>query len=386
MIKRALVIGTGITGLTCARLLTCRGWEVHLLVSASQTSLTLLLNHVTRSLFQDIWRLDNSFWCQFNFLNRRHICWGSSNALMSILPPDAVINGNQFAEFLLERLKRESKNVVFDHDSSAYSKLLNHPDGLQDLSQRFNFIIDASGRAATIAQQLGSGVPEAFGDRCAIAQEVSLLQSCEDKTYWIETVENALVFLAPLSARRALLQVIVPRLLTESDQILPSILEQTLSIGNQISDLVGSSSVFSAYPQILGSLCGQVGLSGSTWMAVGDAAFCVDPISGDGTGYAIRGAILATSIMNSIACKLVDYNCGLHHYTLRLRKTFIAHLKACTDYYSIGFSSLPWQSEINLMKKAFVSDKFIQAQSHELRHSLQDWRLLGSVAPIYPGT
>jgi flavin-dependent dehydrogenase len=305
---------------------------------------------------------------------------------MSILPPDVVINGHQLAEFLLERLQRESKNVVFDNGSSAYLKLLNHPDGLQDLAQRFDFIIDASGRAATIAQQLGSGVPQAFGDRCAIAQEVSLVKSCEDKTYWIETVANAWVFLAPLSERRALLQVMVPKLLTESVQILPSILEQTLSIGHQISDLVGTSTIFSAFPQILGSLCGQVGLSGSTWMAVGDAAFCVDPISGDGTGYAIRGAILATSIMNSINCKLVDYNCGLHHYTLRLRKAFIAHLKACTDYYSIGFSSLSWQSEISLMKKAFVDDNLIQAESRELRHSLREWMLLDSIAPIYPGT
>lgn len=61
MIKCALVIGSGTIGLACAPLLACRGWEVHLLVSASQTSLTLLLNHVTRSLIQDIWRFDNSY-------------------------------------------------------------------------------------------------------------------------------------------------------------------------------------------------------------------------------------------------------------------------------------------------------------------------------------
>lgn len=152
---------------------------------------------------------------------------------------------------------------------------------------------------------------------------------------------------------------IAPSLLAETDQILPYILEQALSIGSYTSNLVGSSSIISASPQVLGFLCGQVGLSGSTWMAVGGAAFCVDPISGDGTSYAIRGAIFATSKMNSIACRLVDCNCGLHHYTLRLRKTFIAHLKACTDYYPIGLSSMPWQSEINLMKKASVDDKLV---------------------------
>jgi flavin-dependent dehydrogenase len=380
--KRALVIGSGITGLTSARLLTCRGWEVHLLASPSQASPTLLLNHVTCSLFQDIWRLEDSFWNCFHLLHQRQVCWGESNTMMSMSQPDTVIKGNQLAEFFLQRLLQESQELISVDRSSTYLEQLNDPDGLRQLAQYFPWIIDASGRAAAIAQQLGSGVPQSFGHRCAITQEVTLAKNCEDKTYWIETVANAWVFLAPLGDRRALLQVMVPSLLAESVRILPHILEQTLTIKHQISNLVGSSAVFSAFPQILASLNGQVGLSGSTWMAVGDAAFCVDPISGDGTGYAIRGAILATSIINSIACSLVDHNNGLHHYTLRLRQAFVAHLKACISYYSVGFSSLSWQAEIHLMQKAFANNKLSQSESQELKHGLQEWKLVEFSTPI----
>lgn len=163
---------------------------------------------------------------------------------------------------------------------------------------------------------------------------------------------------------------------------MPNVLEQTLTIKHQISDLVGSSAVFSAFPQILESLSGQIGLSGSTWMAIGDAAFCVDPISGDGTGYAIRGAILATSVVDGIACSRVDYNNGLYHYTLRLRQAFVAHLKACISYYSVGFSSLSWQAEIDLMQTAFAHDEFCQSESQELMYGLQDFKLVQLRSPV----
>lgn len=374
--KRSLVIGSGIAGLTCARLLAGRGWEVHLLANTSQASPTLLLNNVTCSLLQDIWRLEDSFWDRFHLLHKRQVCWGESRTIMSVPQPNPVIKGNKVSEFFLEHLLQEFKELVSIDHSSADLDLLTDPDFLPQIARKFPWIIDASGRTTAMAQQLGSRVHKAFGHRCAIAQEVTLAKNCEDKTYWIETVANAWVFLAPLGGCRALIQVIVPNLLAEPCQILPHILEQTLTIKHQISDLVGSSAVFSAFPQILEPLSGQVGLSDSTWMAVGDAAFCVDPISGDGTGYAIRGAILATSVVDGIACSLVDYSNGLYHYTLRLRQAFVAHLKACVSYYSVGFSSLSWQVEIDLMQTAFARDEFSQSESQELRYGLQELKLV----------
>ena len=374
--KRALIIGNGITGLSCTRLLTRQGWDVHILTNASKISPSLLLNHVTRSLLQDIWQFENSFWESFHFLHKRQVCWGKSNTVMDIPQLDVVIKGNQLTESFLECLLQESPNLVSVNSSPDCLEQFKDPNKWQQISQKFPWIIDTSGRAAVVAQRLGSGPPQTFGHRCVIAQEVVLNKTCEKTSYWIETVTNAWVFLAPLGNQRALLQVMVPNFLTESRQLLPYILEQTLRIKYQISELVGSSITFSAFPQILPFLSGQVRLSGATWMAVGDAAFCVDPISGDGTGYAIRGAILATSIMNSMTCNLVENSNVLHHYSLRLYQAFLAHLKACISYYSASFSTLSWQAEIDLMQKAFTHRKISQWQSQELKFKLQGCELV----------
>lgn len=379
--KRSLVIGSGIAGLTCARLLACRGWEVHLLSNTSQASPTLLLNNVTCNLLQDIWRLEDSFWDSFHLLYKRQVCWGESRALMSVPQPNAAIKGNKLSEFFLERLLQEFKGLVFIDHSSAYLEQLTDPDSSRQIAQKFPWIIDASGRTATIAQQFGSEKHQSFGYRCVISQAVTLANNCEDKTYWIETVANAWVFLVPLGDRRALLQVMVPSLLVKPVQVLSHILEQTQTIKHQIFTLIGSSAVFSAFPQILKSLSGQVGLSGSTWIAVGDAAFCADPISGDGTGYAIRGAILATSVLDGIACSVVDYGDGLCHYTLRLRQAFAAHLKTCISYYAVGFSSLSWKAEIDLMQKAFTHDRFSQFDSQIFKYRLRGLQLVEFSVP-----
>lgn len=134
---------------------------------------------------------------------------------MSIPQPNAVIQGNKLSEFFLKRLLQEFKELVSIDHSSVYLEQLTDPDALRQIARKFPWIIDASGRTTAIAQQLGSGVPQAFGHRCAIAQEVTLAKNYEDKTYWIETVAKAWVFLAPLGGCRALLQVIVPNLLAD---------------------------------------------------------------------------------------------------------------------------------------------------------------------------
>jgi flavin-dependent dehydrogenase len=301
---------------------------------------------------------------------------------MNLPHPDAAIKGRQLVDFLLKCLCQDFPKLISVDCFSAYQGQWSNSDGLQQIPKKFSWIIDASGRAAAISQRLGSGPSQAFGHRCVIAQEVILLKDCEETNYWIETVTNAWILLAPLGGQRALLQVMVPYILATPAQLLPHVLKQSLKIKQQISDLVGLPTTFSAFPQILPSLSGPIGVSDATWIAVGDAAFCVDPISGDGTGYAIREAILATSIINRMSGNPAGNSDGLHHYSLRLRQAFLAHLQACMSYYSASFSTLSWDAEIGLMRKAFADHIFNQYQPQKWMQRLQGLELIDIGNPI----
>ena len=126
---------------------------------------------------------------------------------------------------------------------------------------------------------------------------------------------------------------------------LQGMLAQTRHLGNEIVAMDNPVTISKGAPQIASSICGK------NWLAVGDAAFSVDPICGDGTGYAIREAILATTVLESI-CAGIPAEACLSHYTLRLQHAFSQHIKMCIQYYAEGFSASTWQKEIEQMKMA----------------------------------
>ncbi len=64
-------------------------------------------------------------------------------------------------------------------------------------------------------------------------------------------------------------------------------------------------------------------VAGEGWMAVGDAAGLVDPITGEGLYYAIRSADLAARALLSEAGELA----GRHAYRKLLRRDFAADLE-----------------------------------------------------------
>ena len=65
-------------------------------------------------------------------------------------------------------------------------------------------------------------------------------------------------------------------------------------------------------------------VAGDGWMAVGDAAGLVDPITGEGLYYAIRSADLAAQTILADACSPVDQPAA---YRARLRRDFMADLE-----------------------------------------------------------
>ena len=88
-------------------------------------------------------------------------------------------------------------------------------------------------------------------------------------------------------------------------------------------------------PRLAASLCG------ADRLVVGESALALDPLRGDGSGFALRGALLAQAVLAAIedGHGIAQY---LAHYEKRLRSTFVGHLRGCSAHYGAARHSAIW--------------------------------------------
>ena len=121
------------------------------------------------------------------------------------------------------------------------------------------------------------------------------------------------------------------------------LLSQSRHISPQIDSIVAAGGSFPAHPRITGALCGP------GWMACGSAAMAFDPLCGDGTGHAVREAILACAIARAEAT-IASPDDLLWEYQLRLWSGFKRHLEHCHEFYSTGGSSDWWKTQASAIE------------------------------------
>jgi hypothetical protein len=83
-------------------------------------------------------------------------------------------------------------------------------------------------------------------------------------------------------------------------------------------------------------------LSGRGWFACGTSAMAVDPICGDGVGYAVRGAVWLCALLTSGAC--VEEVAS--DYGTRLALAFRSHLASCLELYTAAPFADAWDGEL----------------------------------------
>jgi hypothetical protein len=178
----------------------------------------------------------------------------------------------------------------------------------------------------TIFTSRPPSVEHHFGTRVARAAQVEL--SGDGAACAIESVEAGWLFLVPDSPHSGWLL-----------SVGEASLEQSRVIAKMISQIAAPAGEFPAHPRILSPL-GAVG-----WLACGSAAMGFDPICGDGTGNAIREAILAVAVIGA-ALKGESVDALLAHYEARLRIGFKRHLRLCGDFYRSGGAGPWWSGEL----------------------------------------
>src|SRR5262249_33457163 len=83
-------------------------------------------------------------------------------------------------------------------------------------------------------------------------------------------------------------------------------------------------------------------------LGIGDAALALDPLRGDGAGFALRGALLAQAVLAAIE-RGEDRERCVGHYARRMRAVFAGHLRGCIAHYRAARHAAVWRRDIAAM-------------------------------------
>ncbi len=209
---------------------------------------------------------------------------------------------------------------------------------------------------------LPPGVTEkSFGSRRAAAAQVTLKESDDPNSCWIESLPDGWLFLIPNpNAATWLLGIGAP-------------LESQLAASRLIAPLVdittARSAEFASCPRLLTPGCGD------NWLACGSVAMGFDPICGDGTAQAMREAILASAVIGGIFNGM-DKSALLSHYEMMLTASMRRHLALCADFYRIGGTGPWWQTELQSLMAGHAWCTARLAQAPEPQFQLNGFELL----------
>jgi hypothetical protein len=259
----------------------------------------LLIGESTQALLCDVFEQPDLFHDLFQ-IDRRIVAWGRDSIPVEVPHRAAVIS----EQTLLERL-----------DFTPHDEL--HPD-------LANWTIYASRPLPPPAGECR------FGSRNASTAAVDL-KGTQTSACWIESVDSGWLFLIPESSAKG-------RLIAVGD-CADKLLAQSRWIVGQIEISSPAETAFPAYPRIADPVCAP------GWLACGTAALAFDPLCGDGTGNAVREAILAAAVIRAAASG-GRADRLLAHYRARLTGGFLRHLEMCLRFYSSANGSAWWTDEI----------------------------------------
>lgn len=154
---------------------------------------------------------------------------------------------------------------------------------------------------------------QANGPRCTMAEVTPSQHWLADRAIF-EAVPGGWLFLLPTGADRALLQSQrdAPN---DGGDLLQSNLAESQVMPRLIQSVGGEPQTFNAAPH-LAQPC-----AGTNWIAIGDAAMALPPVTGDGVGNGIRTAIWATACLCAVQAG-EPAAAVLAFYAWRLRDAF----------------------------------------------------------------
>jgi hypothetical protein len=296
------VRGDGVAARCCARLLEGGSFQVTLQCPPRRKVPAIMIGSTTQRLFRDTFGRDDLFE-GMPAIARRVVAWGPGADPLVLAHSAVVVNELD----LLERLPPSVETA--GSEPAAWTIVASPP------------------------------LPEAcveqhFGSRTARAVAVRLREDVDRSACWVESLENGWLFLIP-DARET------GWLLAVGDLGEP--LGDGRLVSRQIAEIAGEYAEFPCHPRISWPLCGP------GWLACGTGALAFDPLCGDGSGNAVREAILAAAVLRCIQ-RGGDQEALLSHYRSRLLAGFQRHLEVCESFYRTGGSTPWWQAQLQSVR------------------------------------
>lgn len=290
--KEVLLRGDGLAMAGCAHLLQNAGWQVFRDFKQRGKLPAVLLNGASQKLLADVFG-NHELFEGLHRIERRVVRWGK-------------------------------ETLVFPHEALvvAEAELLHRIGQVGSVGDRGFYTIHGSRH----------GEEEySFGSRIAEAMSVRLRNEGDEQACWVEAVEDGWLFGVAVGAGQAWLLSVGAGV--------EELLAQSCVVAKAVDRLGDERSRFAANPKIARHLAGD------GWLACGGAALSFDPLCGEGTGHAIREAILASAVLKAVeageaAGPLEEL------YASRLRGGFRRHLEQCRELYASGGTSRWWKDEL----------------------------------------
>jgi hypothetical protein len=294
------ILGDGVAANCCVYLLDAAGIRVAIDRADRPRVPALLVGTATQALMADVFQRPDLF-RGARPISRRIVAWGPSAKPVEMPHSAAVIAEQQLVDRLSVSMTEGAK------DGPDWTIYTSRPLPLEVETRH-------------------------FGSRIATATPIRLRERSPNDACWIESLESGWLFLLPnwlLSVGAA-----AENLLARSELVAAQI--EAL---DSPPELHGAATAhFPAYPRIGDPVCAP------GWIACGSAAMAFDPICGDGTGNAIREAILASAVIRA-AARGHDPDVLLAHYRARLVAAFLKHLGLCRQFYAACAGEW-WEAEL----------------------------------------
>lgn len=299
--------GRGVATTCCARLLAAKGIHVTSSGGIRSTLPAILLNTATLRLLRDIVP-EVDLTSNSRAIRTRVVQWGIGSTPVRLPHAGLVIS----EQALLEEL---SSTVATGSEPTRSA---------------------IEWRVFCTSDALRSAHPHTyhnFGDRLASLAVVTLQDDTDPYTCWVESLREGWLFLLPTHSNAATLIAtgLDPQELLKASQLIAPL-------------LAGVSSPFisaPAHPRIADPLCGP------GWLSCGSAALAFDPLCGEGTGHAVREAILASAVLRRLKSGADrDPSPLLHHFRQRMIAGIRKHLETCGDFYESGGDSPWWTTQL----------------------------------------
>lgn len=305
--KGVVIRGDGIAACCCAHLLATAGFKVAMEKAARTPVPAVLLSARTQALIGDVFGRRDLF-TGLPRIEKRSVAWGAGTEPLLLAHSSVIVPEAELAE----RLRP--------------TRLVDGPESEWD--PRWTILASRPLPTSTVERH--------FGSRMASALRVELAHGIDSSTCWIESLECGWLFLIPGGDSTGWLLAV--------GGTHESLLEQSRIVAQRIEAVCGNAGQFPAYPRIADPVAGP------GWLACGSAALAFDPLCGDGTGNAIREAILAAAVIRAEANGAQEHDV-LAHYRARLLAGFRRHLELCRQFYAVGHSGPWWNTELDFLQQ-----------------------------------